>query len=478
MKELETFRLRENQITNNIYKVDNDFNQLLESIELDGILEPLIVQPMVGTKNEYEVVSGNRRLRAARELSLDKVPVIIQETKPLSISLTIAHQQYRIKNPSEILREILNIKNRYKLKQGARGDLDQNVKKGQEKMNQLIKTHNKSKIDKLTQIDKYIKVLENQQPNIREKELKNLDKSGSIDGTHKRLRKKVEDLKNREKVGKIYEIIRENIKVYQKSSDNLSEIQDNSVASIITSPPYYDIRDYKLGEGELGHEASPKEFVKRLANHFDDSKRVLRKDGTMWLNIGDYVRGYGYTAIAEKFLIAMLKKGWILHDKIIWVKNNPVFTNSNRCVLSNEFIYVFKKNHFVNYDPSWVKDYLDDFGFITIGDKKLRSVFDFRDNIIITNSVNNSKLRKECELNGFNLTHDATFPISIPSIAIMTSSKPGDLILDPFHGTGTTGRSAQLLGRSYIGYELNPTFIKQSEIRLDMPFESDLNVAA
>lgn len=344
--------------------------------------------------------------------------------------------------------------------------------------NKLASSHGKSKVDKLIKIDKLLNVLYKDDPSMYQKELDHLDKTGSVDGTRKRLEKKVKNHKNHEIVGDTYEIMRDDFKVYQKSSETLSEIEDNSVALIITSPPYYDIRDYHLGENELGHEKSVDGFVDRLVKHFDDSMRVLKKDGTMWVNIGDYVKGYGYTAVAEKFLVTMLDNGWILHDKIVWVKNNPVFTNSNRCVLQNEFIYVFKKNDFVKYDPTWVKRHLDDFGFITIGDKKLKSVFNFRDNIITTNTVNNSTLRKECEKKGFNLTHDATFPISIPSIAIMTSSKPGDLILDPFNGTATTGQSALFLERRYIGYELNPTFIRQSEIRIDMPFKDGLDMAA
>ncbi|MAM30269.1 MAG: hypothetical protein CMC13_14725 [Flavobacteriaceae bacterium] len=478
MKKVKTACIHENQITNNLYKVDNQFEQLIKSIELDGILEPLIIQLLDNKSDQYEVVSGNRRLRAARKLNIKEVPVIIQETKPLSEELSMAHQQYREKKPSEILREVLSIKKRYGLKQGVRADLNPKVKKGQELKKELVKKHSKTKIDKLVKIHKYLETLAKDDPAVYDNELHRLDKGGSIDGTRKRLEKKVKESENQKKVGKTYEIMKEDFKVYQKSSENLIEIQDNSVGTIVTSPPYFDVRDYKLGKNQLGHDQSADNFVNRLVNHFNECKRVLRKNGTMWIVIGDYVKDYGYSAVAEKFLVKMLENGWILHDKIIWVKNNPVYTSSNRCVLANEFIYVFKKNKFVYYDESWVKNHKENIDFVKIGNEKLKSVFDFRDNIFITNVANNFSLRKECEKKGFNLTHDATFPISIPSIAIMTSSKPGDLILDPFSGTGTTGQSALLLGRKYIGYELNPTFIKQSEIRIDMPFVDDLGMAA
>jgi DNA modification methylase len=126
----------------------------------------------------------------------------------------------------------------------------------------------------------------------------------------------------------------------------------------------------------------------------------------------------------------------------------------------------------------WVKEHQQFNGQITYGhiDKKikLKSVFDFRENIIITNVANNSVLATECKKQGYNLTHHATFPLSIPTIAILTGSKPGDLILDPFSGVATTAKATQILGRSFVGYELNPTYMKQGEIRLDMPLESEI----
>jgi DNA modification methylase len=146
--------------------------------------------------------------------------------------------------------------------------------------------------------------------------------------------------------------------------------------------------------------------------------------------------------------------------------------------MANEFIFVFKKQDFVHYDMEWVKEHQQFNGQITLGhvDKKikLRSVFDFRENVIITNSVNNGLLASECKRRGYNLTHHATFPLSIPTIAILTGSKPGDLILDPFSGVSTTAKATQILGRSFVGYELNPTYMKQGEIRLEMPLESEL----
>ena len=478
MKTLETSRIRENQITQNIYKEDPQFEIFLKSIELDGILEPLIVQPHPDEENMYEVISGNRRLRAARELKIEKVPVVIQGATKLTKELAIAYQQYRQKSPSELMEEIIGINKRYGLRQGVRSDLDEKAKKGRELKNILVETHGKSKLDKLTQINKFLDILSNVDPKIREKELKLLDSKGSINGTHNRLRKKVMEFKNKQNVGERYEILEKDFKIYQKSSEDLSDIKDNSVATIITSPPYFDMRNYRIGESELGHEKMADDFVARLVSHFDDAKRVLKSDGTLWVVLGDYVQDYRYTLVPEKFMIGMTNKGWIVHDKIIWVKNNPQFSQSNRCVLANEHIMVFKKNPFVYFDVEWVKDYNHELGFISYGGRKLRSVFDFRDNIIVTNAASNQQLKGKCEEEGIYLTHDATFPLSIPTIAILTSTRPGDLVVDTFSGTATTGESARLLGRRYVGYELNPTFIKQAEVRMKLAFERDQRLAA
>lgn len=475
--EVKTGSVLLNSIANKLYPCDIESVEFLSTIKKKGIVEPLIVREIYNNPNyQYEVISGNRRLRAAIKLNLDFVPVHIVEVAIVDEGLIVVHNQQRVKSSSSIIKELVILREVFGLKQGRKSKTDKKLQKGKELKANLIKNHNRSTIDRLSKIDKLIDKLADGNSKVRESELKKLDK-GSVNGTLVRLQKQVDNLDNQKMVGDKYEVHTPGCDIYQKSSDNMSEVKDNSVACIITSPPYFDIRDYNLGEGELGHESSAEFFVNRLAKHFNESKRVLKKDGTLWVNLGDYIQGHGYSAVPEKFLIGMLNEGWILHDKIIWVKNNPVFTTANRSVLANEFIYVFKKNPFVNYNTEWAEDY-DEMGFITIGGKKIKSVFNFRDNVIQTNSANNSDLRKECKEKGFTLTHDATFPISIPSIAIMTASNKGDLILDPFSGTGTTGRSAQLLGRNYVGYDLNPTFIKQSEIRLNMSVESDLRQAA
>jgi DNA modification methylase len=103
---------------------------------------------------------------------------------------------------------------------------------------------------------------------------------------------------------------------------------------------------------------------------------------------------------------------------------------------------------------------------------------DFRDNIIKERGNNMSVLRKKCKENGFNLTHNAGYPITIPLIAILTSSKVGDTILDIYSGTSTTGEAALATKREYVGYEIKPEFVMASKVRLESYIQEELLEAA
>ena len=304
-------------------------------------------------------------------------------------------------------------------------------------------------------------------------------------GTIKSLERTIAENENLKRIEIMDSISIGDIKVFKKSSeDPTNEIDPNTIQVLVTSPPYFAIRDYQLGIEELGHEKSVQELVDRIVRHLNVYQPLLKDNGTMWVNMGDYVQGYGYSMIAEQVALELLKLGWIIHDKFIWAKSNPIFTNANRSVLAHEYIYVFKKNDFVKYDMTWVRKYPEVHGVLTTGSPtgriKLRSTFDLRDSILTTSSSNNSQLKSSCIKEGIHLTHNATFPLSVPIVAILTATGPEDLVVDPFNGTATTGRVAQILNRKYIGYELNPTYIKMSEIRLlqDLSVDVDFIEAA
>ncbi len=105
----------------------------------------------------------------------------------------------------------------------------------------------------------------------------------------------------------------------------------------------------------------------------------------------------------------------------------------------------------------------------------IKSSVDFRANIINEHANNMDKLRNECEKEGFFVTHQAGFPITLPLISILTTSREGDTVLDMYSGTGSTGEAALKLGRKYIGYEIKNEFALSSLVRLKE--YHDLNIS-
>ena len=201
-----------------------------------------------------------------------------------------------------------------------------------------------------------------------------------------------------------------------------------------------------------------------------DCKRVLKDDGSLWVNLGEAVLDGHYNAIPHRFVMAMVADGWIFNDEIIWIKNNAFFTQGKRCVRTHEYLFHFVKSKKFNYDVSWLENVTDSDNRISFGTNatvaNLISSMDFRCNILRTNGNNMEGLRKSCKEEGFNLTHSAAFPLTIPLIPILTTSKVGDTVLDIYSGTATSGQAALMTGRKYVGYEIKSEYIMGSKVRL------------
>ena len=473
MQNIPIQKLVENELTNSLYNDDKDnLNRLVLSISLHGIREPLIVSESPGSEGIYDIISGNRRKRAAAILSLCELPCIVIDPIPIDEGLVRAHQEQRVKKLSEILREALWLYENFQsvFKQGRR-----KFTKDEEKAIELRKLleedyGGKHVISRLRKFHELAQRASGGDQSKYDHYLKRLDQSGNLTGTIKLIEAYIAEQENLKLRSNSSKLIVGNSVIYRKSSDQITEVKHGTVSLIVTSPPYYDKRDYKLGEKEIGQEKTPELFVERLVSHLDGLKNLLTKNGTLWLVMGDYVNDYQYPMAPEKIVMGMMDQGWKLHDKLIWVKTNPPFNNSSRSLLAHEYVYVLKRSDFVKYDMTWVKSYPEVQDFITAGTVqgriKLKSVFDFRDNVIRTSVANNSKLKLECEKVGVHLTHSATFPLAIPLIAILTSTDFGDLVMDPFCGIATVAKVAQLTGREFVGFELNPDYIKVAEVRL------------
>jgi len=473
MKQLPISSLRINSLTEQLYLQDSSFEQLLRSVSLFGVLEPLIVFPLNDNKSVFQIVSGNRRYYACQELGHNEIPCVIIDAVELTESLVSAHQEYRVKQPSDIIRELRILEEEFGLRQGARGN-DPKIQKAKDYKDSLVKEHKKSTIDRLRQYDKKVRELVGDDIVAYAHYMKELDNSRNVSGSLKKVESKLEKSRNEKVAGKLSTVKGKGYTIHQGSCGNMSQVEDGSVATIVTSPPYFQLREYHNGiekSDQLGQEETVEEFVENLACVFDEAKRVLKHDGSLFVNIADNVQGGRKLGVPYKFVSAMMERGWILNDTIIWSKVNPVYQSHKRTVASHEYIYHFVKTVEFYYDRSWVKEL--NFGphQLTYGNPEgqpaLRSNWTFDGHTLTTPVPNNHDLREVCKEHGMSLSHSATFPKQIPLVAILCTSKPGDLVMDMFSGTGTTGQVAIEQNREYVGFELSSVYLKFSELRMN-----------
>lgn len=261
-------------------------------------------------------------------------------------------------------------------------------------------------------------------------------------------------------------------------------LEDQSVDCIVTSPPYYNLRDYQAGEGEMGSENSIGEFVQELVGLFAECRRVLKDSGTLWLNLGDSYAGSGgcgrkndhhgaktkptTSILAPKNLmgipwrvaLALQDDGWILRNDIIWSKTTcfpqPV---SDRCVSSHEHIFLFSKS----------RSYFFDWEHIATPAKTKKwpassvGVNDSRFGLKSERKMKVNRMVRPRDVWTMNVVHTAeghfaTFPDELPKRCILAGCPEGGTVLDPFTGSGTTGKVALALGRGFVGFELNPEY--------------------
>ena len=236
---------------------------------------------------------------------------------------------------------------------------------------------------------------------------------------------------------------------------------------VVTSPPYWGLRDYEI-EGQIGLEPTLDQFLAHLVTIFGEIKRVLREDGTLWVNIGDsYTSGNrGYRApdkknparamsirpdtpngLKPKDLIGvpwrlafeLQKIGWYLRSDIVWHKPNAMPESvKDRPTRSHEYLFLFSKSEHYFYDHKAVREE---------NGRNRRSVW----------NINTQ---------GFAGAHFATFPPKLIEPCILAATRPGDFVLDPFFGSGTVGVVSQQLSRNYVGVELNPQYITIASDRL------------
>ena len=276
---------------------------------------------------------------------------------------------------------------------------------------------------------------------------------------------------------------------------HLTNIPDNSVDMCVTSPPYYNLRDYK-NSGQIGAENTVKDFVENLCKVFDEIHRILKPTGSCWVNIGDTYDKKRLLQVPSRFEIAMCDRGWHLRNEIIWSKPNPQPISSKDRFWGNheKFFWFVKdvKKYYFNRDAILVpqaeisirrmfsKNNMDkrkDFnasskeGFAISSNSQDKHYARMREEMGIEKEFNYEDLIKsgKCptrpEFDTWNVpsvtykgAHFAVYPPELIEKPVLSCCPEQGIVIDPFMGSGTTGEVAKLNNRRYIGLELNPEY--------------------
>jgi DNA modification methylase len=458
-----------------IYERPENFDFIKENISQMGILVPLLVE-----EGSNEVISGNLRHQIAMELGFDTVPVIyearIEEGQKTAIA--VSTNQFRKKSSTEILKEIRYFEEKFGVKKGQRSDKDPNKKEIKEKRDKSFENVSKNTINKLKSIDKHATNLYGKGTEDYVNAFKSLDNgSKSLNSLDIELKRKSLIKEHNVTIPTTYNYNAEGVTIHCGSSEDMSAVPDKSIQTLTTSSPYFNMRDYQTGKNQLGLESNVDDFINNLVVIFKEAYRVLKDEGSLFVNLNDCCIDGQYQAVPHKFVIKMIEQGWILNDELIWIKNNAQYTRGNRSVRNHEPIFHFVKSKNFYYDTTWMDNLVDKNNAISYGTNakypKMFSGVDYVLNDVIRGNISSTgELRKQCSEKGFYLTHSATFPLSIPALCILLSSKEGDKVMDCFSGTATTGEVAIMLGREYIGFETNPEYVMASEVRLSPYFSN------
>lgn len=459
--------LKKNSTTHSMYVVPVNYDEIRNNIREFGLLTPLLVN------YDYEIISGNLRHQIALDLGFEEVPVVFINTpEELKAVLSISTNQFRVKSMIEIASELRFYDEYYSVGRGVRTDLNPQMKVVKDEKDTAYKSIGQYKINKIKSIEKKVIELHGNNIEILNRELSKIDKEETtLNELDKKLDRELLKKNNQVVVPTHYEYITEKVKIYNSSCGDLFHLENESIQTVITSPPYFQMRNYGTGKIQLGLEKDVMDFINNLCDLFEDTKRVLKKDGSLFVNINDCVIDGEYQSVPELFLIEMKKRGWRYVDQYLWLKPNAQFTPGKRSVRNFEPIFHFVKSVDYYFNDTWLSEFVDENNSISIGTKvkypKLVSGLDFRDNVLTHSGSNTLELRRKCLVEAnFHMEHSATYPLSLPLIFVLATSKPGDTILDIFNGTASTGEISILTNRKYVGYELNPQFVMASEVRL------------
>jgi site-specific DNA-methyltransferase (adenine-specific) len=255
--------------------------------------------------------------------------------------------------------------------------------------------------------------------------------------------------------------------------DILPTLPAQSVHCCVTSPPYWGLRDYGHAD-QLGNERTPAEYVQRMVQVFREVKRVLRDDGTVFVNLGDtYGSGKQLTGIPWRVAFALQDDDWILRQDIIWHKPNPMPESvQDRCTKAHEYVFLLTKQPRYYYDAKAIMEPADPKNYrkratqrIVPPGQTIQSKMDARRGEILCEDRNRRSVWS-VSVNSYSRVHFAVMPPKLVEPCILAGCPVGGVVLDPFAGSGTTGAVATSLGRNFVGIELNPAYVELAEERI------------
>ena len=301
--------------------------------------------------------------------------------------------------------------------------------------------------------------------------------------------------------------------------EGLKTLDSESVDMCVTSPPYYGLRDYGV-DGQLGIETSPDEYIANLTTVFDEVYRVLKPQGTLWLNIADSYAGSGkgpmsaklagngknsklyqknsaiyvvpktWNGIKKKDMIgipwmlafSLRSRGWYLRSDIIWHKTNCLPESvKDRPTKCYEHIFLLSKEPNYYFDYKAIREPLKEVSkerykrgrsdHTKYAGQKIqhKGIDTACDNFLFLDQEYRRKRDVwEVSTNNYKADeHFAMYPEKLIEPCILAGSEKGGVVLDPFFGSGTTGAVAKRFGRSYIGIDLNPKFCELARQRIE-----------
>lgn len=276
--------------------------------------------------------------------------------------------------------------------------------------------------------------------------------------------------------------------------EKASEIKNGSIQCIVTSPPYFGHRDYSGGNpkaNEIGKEPTVEQYVKSLSATFHKLLPKLSDNGLLWLNIGDTYRDNRQLGVPWQVALALSNNGWILRSDIIWNKPNAMPSSvKSRPTVSHEYIFLFSKSKDYYYNADAIRE-----PHVTFSkDSKMRggrnhfgkrngtpeqgknggshNLHDGRWDQAFHPLGRNKRTVWEISLGKYRGAHFAVFPEKLVETCILASTRKGDLVLDPFTGSGTTGVVALKHGRRFLGVELYQSYKIMAEERILKATES------